>query len=720
MDTRRLISALFAALAVYFLASIVINRLFPPPPAPPPSDSRPVDAPGSAPGSAPATTASTSQQGLVLSSALPSEAFTLGGGDEDALRFELTPLGGSLTTLDLIAREGNRYRHRVRPEGNEPYRLLSPVDDGQRWVSSFGTRRVWVDGSEYSTAELIWSVAQRSPRRAVFETVLRSEAGAEVVALRKTFELTAGQPLVRLSMELENRSGSPLRVAYEQDGAVGVPREPMQQYEVRRVIWARRTYDGPSGAASGITLDHVERNGLSGGKERFIGSSQRDEQVVWVALANKYFTVIARPLGAQGDADFLSRAYAVLAAPNIAENVGDILARFITQERTLEAGQSLAQHYELYAGAKDADELRAVNPEFVNRATLGYIGVHDFDSSSCCCSFIWLTELMSWLLDVSYLIVRNYGLAIIVLVLIIRTLLHPLAVFQQKSMYRMQAVQVRLGPKIGELKEKYADDKVKLNQEMMRLYSEENVNPAAGFISFIPLFLQMPILIALWSGLNSNVHLRHAPFDGWWIRDLSAPDAFFTFGAQGLTIPVLGWVLPFMFANIPAFNLLPILMGVSMFLQQKYMPKPTQELKKQAATGKQYKDALGMTPEEQLRQQQMMSYMMTIMFPLMFYYMPAGLNLYWMITNVFGIVESLIIRKQIRAETQRRESLGPRPAVSAKPGFIARLMKRMAERAEEIQRQADQVSGHRKDGRTTPRNRKPERAPGRDNRKGGS
>ncbi len=717
MDTRRLISALFAGLAVYFLASMIINRLLPPPPAPPPQ-SQPAENPASAPASGPTTSASASRPGLVLTSAQPSEPVELGGGNEDELRVELTPIGGSVTTLDLVGRDGARYRHRNSPDGNEPYQLLKPVDDGRQWSASYGTRRVWVDGAEYRAGDLIWNVAEKSPRRVEFETVLKSPAGQDVVALRKTFDLEPGKPLMRLTQAFENRSGAPVRVAYELDGAVGVPREPMQQYEVRRVVWALRTYDGKSGAATGIKLDHVERTSLRGGKERFIGSSTREEQVVWAAAANKYFCAITRPLSEKGDADFLSRVYAVVAAPNTEENQGDVLARFVTQERILEAGQSLAHRYELYAGAKDADELRAVNPAFVDRAALGYIGVHDFDSSSCCCSFIWLTELMSWLLNVIEKVVRNYGLAIIVLVLIIRALLHPLAVFQQKSMYRMQAVQVRLGPKIAELKEKFAGDKARLNQEMMRLYGEENVNPAAGLISFVPLFLQMPILIALWSGLNSNVNLRHAPFDGWWIRDLSAPDALITFGGEGLTIPVLGWVLPFMFAHIPAFNLLPILMGVSMFLQQKYMPKPAQELKRQATGGKQHKDALGMTPEEQLRQQQMMSYMMTIMFPLMFYYMPAGLNLYWMITNVFGIVESLIIRKQIRQEKERAERLGPQPPKPAGPGFLSRMLKQMAERAENLQRQADEASGRQKSGRPLNRERKDDS--GRTKRKGGA
>jgi membrane protein insertase Oxa1/YidC/SpoIIIJ len=150
---------------------------------------------------------------------------------------------------------------------------------------------------------------------------------------------------------------------------------------------------------------------------------------------------------------------------------------------------------------------------------------------------------------------------------------------------------------------------------------------------------------------------------------------------------------------VSAFNLLPVLMGVSMWLQQKYMPKPHVQVQEQAARQQAAQPRPhrgGMTPEEQLRQQRIMAYMMTIMFPFMLYYVPSGLNLYWMATNVFGIGESLLIRRQLEAERKRRESLGPQPP-TRRPGLMARLFRRLAEQAEELQKKADQLSEH---GRT--------------------
>jgi YidC/Oxa1 family membrane protein insertase len=318
-----------------------------------------------------------------------------------------------------------------------------------------------------------------------------------------------------------------------------------------------------------------------------------------------------------------------------------------------------------------------------------------------CCTFQPLPKLMAGLLHAIQYVIPNFGIAIVVLVLIVRTLLHPLAVFQQKSMYRMQEGMARLQPKMQDIKERFANDKVRMNQEIMKLFAEEHINPMAQFVTFIPLFVQMPILVALWSALSTDVSLRHAALDGWWIRDLSAPDALVRFPEPGLTIPILGW-LPLiggMFSNIPSLNVLPILMGVSMFLQQKYMPKPQMQARMEGAKAQaqSQKSKGGMTPEEQMRQQQMVANMMTVLFPIMFYNMPSGLNLYWMASNIFGIFESLRIRRQIDAEKKRRAAEGPRPAGAAKPPtLVGRILKKFAEQMEQVQKQADELSRAKK------------------------
>jgi YidC/Oxa1 family membrane protein insertase len=425
--------------------------------------------------------------------------------------------------------------------------------------------------------------------------------------------------------------------------------------------------------------------------------------LAWTALGNKYFAAFTRPVAAPGTSRHLIGAasglviapHALAPAGSLIDH-GDLVVRLVSQPMTLSPGESTAYAFEIYAGPKDADSVRAADPAYAGKQV--YFQLAQSADQRCMCTFLWLEELMVWLLEKIHLVVRNYGIAIIVLVIIIRSLLHPLTVWQQKSMFRMQDSMGRIQPKIEAIREKYANDKVKQNQEMMRLWADEGVNPLASMVAFIPLFLQMPILVALWTALNTDVHLRHAPFDGWWIRDLSAPDSLIRF-SEPITIPILGW-LPLIggaFSNIASINLLPILMGVSMWLQQKYMPKPDHLKERLEAAKHQPRDPnkprSGMSPEDQLRQQQIMAYMMSILFPLMFYKMPAGLNLYWMATNVFGICESLIIRKQLREEKKRRESsAAPPPKKPRRPGPLGRLFKHLAEQAEQVQRRADELA----------------------------
>ena len=508
--------------------------------------------------------------------------------------------------------------------------------------------------------------------------------------------LEPGSALTQLQLKVENLSDSLLDLSLQQDGPVGVTKEN-RQYDMRRLVRARRDEQQVETKAYG-------RKDLQG--EPTLSSFE--QQFLWTALANKYFAVFTRPLPRSGAAavDYVRQVVGRVAIDGaVDKDPGDYLARIVTAPQKLAPGESVEYAFEIYAGTKNEHDLDKANPAFADRTQIGYVAARDADQR-CCCTFAWLTSFMTALLEGIQTIVRNYGVAIMVLVVIIRVLLHPLAVFQQKSMYRMQEAQALLKPKLDAIKEKYPNDKVKVNQETMKLYGEEGVNPMASMIGMLPMMIQMPILIALWTALNTDVHLRHAGFDPWWITDLSAPDALVEFPGNGITIPILGW-LPFigrMFQDIPALNLLPILMGVSMWLQQKYMPKPGMEAKKEAAKkaaaeSKPRRKSSGMSPEDQARQQMMMMYMMSVIFPLMFYLMPSGLNLYWLSTNVFGIFESLRIRKQIKRDKERRELLGPQPPKEKKTGPLGRLFKHLATRAEDLQKKADTLAADEKNKR---------------------
>lgn len=712
-DTRRLFIAIIAAMAIMVAYQYIVYRAYPPreplttqpatapvaaPYAPPPAARAPDEPPPTRP--APAT----ARAPLAFVAGPADRTVVLGGGAEDALRVHLTPYGAGLDTLELTARDKHgRYRYRLEPDVEDPYLLLNAVDDGARLHYSYATHRIWIDeyGDEgWRLDDLPWQLVESTGAAATFRTSLRDEAeGRELLHLTKIYALVAGKPIIDLSVAIENVAGQPLTIRLEQDGPVGIRKEnPV--WDMRRVLVAQRT---GGGIQLGKGYQHKELRTQTLNPETGYVRMLEPEKgpLVWTVLANKFFGAFTHPAtDDREEQQPIVSVQGLVADPHAPEGRsspmadGDLLTRMVTKPLRLQPDTRLALAFEIYAGPKDTEHLRAVKSAYADHTQYYYQLAQSADAR-CMCTFSWLTELMVWLLEKIHLLVRNYGVGIIILVIIVRTLLHPLTVFQQKSMFRMQESMARIQPKLDAIKEKYANDKVKQNQEMMRLFGEEGVNPASNFVAFLPMFLQMPILVALWTGLNTDVNLRHAPFDGWWIDDLSSPDALITFDPP-IHLPILSWFMgPFY-----ALNILPIVMGISMWLQQKYMPKPQLKARQEHAaqhTAEPKKSRSGLSPEEQMRQQQMMAYMMAILFPLMFYKMPSGLNLYWFATNVFGIGESLIIRRQINAERKRREEGGvPAPRKEGPPkkggGLVSRFFKHIAQQADELQRKADEVS----------------------------
>jgi len=704
MQTRQLLTGMLLALAVFFAYQWALSLFLPPRPAPttqptpavPPTtqvvaETRPAE-------SIPATTTIPRRE-LAFSEGESQAPLTIGGGAADALRLTLSPRGAGVEAIRITQQHKNRYVYRTAAGQNEPYEILDldtlrSVAGGREVPLSFATRQIRI--AEYGDRawpleELVWRVAEATPQRVVFTTTLLTvDRDEPVLRLTKAFELQPGQPLVNLALTLENAGDQPLGLILEQDGPTSIRREA-EQYDMRRVMVARREAQTLKIGRTAQRAE-LEKKALAGETVELFKA--REGAFAWAALVNRFFGVFVRPLPTGQTPTGVDLITATVAIPESSAKLGDMVTRLVSPKLTLPPGGEARQLYEIYVGPKDNEVLAAINPEFVDRTKIGYDLARSADQS-CYCTFEPLPQVMTTLLHWIQVAVRNYGVAIMVLVLIVRTILHPLSVYQQKQMFRMQDSMARLQPKLEALKEQYKNDKVRLNQETMKLYAEQGVNPMASFIGMVPMFLQMPILVALWTSLNTDVQLRHAPFDGWWIKDLAAPDALLMFDPP-LTIPILGQLpwLGAMFHEIPALNLLPLVMGVSMWLQQKYMPKPGMHAKLEAARKHPPRERKPgqLTPEEQLRQQRIMAYVMTVMFPLMFYYMPAGLNLYWMATNVFGIFESLIIRKQLQQEKERREKEGPPPPGARKTGLVGRVLKKMAAQAEQIQRRADALS----------------------------
>jgi YidC/Oxa1 family membrane protein insertase len=211
-----------------------------------------------------------------------------------------------------------------------------------------------------------------------------------------------------------------------------------------------------------------------------------------------------------------------------------------------------------------------------------------------------------------YQITGNFGMAIILLTVAIKMLLFPLANKSYASMYRMKKLQ----PVINEMRTRYSGDKVRFNQELMRIYRNEKINPLSGCM---PLLVQIPVFFALYKVLFVSIEMRHAPFFGW-IHDLSAQDPTSVFNLFGL--------LSFTPPSLLQIGAWPLIMGISMFMQQKMNPEPADPI--QAKVIK----------------------FLPVLFVVMFFRFPAGLIIYWACNNFLSIIQQYFLEKSMKGKYQ--------------------------------------------------------------------
>lgn len=267
----------------------------------------------------------------------------------------------------------------------------------------------------------------------------------------------------------------------------------------------------------------------------------------------------------------------------------------------LEAGASHTFSSRIYAGAKEVKLLDKYRD---------LLSIPLFDRAVDFGALYFLTKPIFLMLSFFHSIVGNFGVAILLLTVCIKLLMYPLANKSYTSMSQMKL----LMPKMKEIREKYADDKMKMNMEIMEMYKREKVNPMSGCL---PILLQMPIFFALYKVLFVTIEMRHAPFFGW-IHDLSAPDPTSILNLFGL--------LPFDVSGLPAFisiGIWPLIMCATMVLQQRLNPKPADEV------------------------QAMMMAWMPFIFLFMFASFPAGLVIYWAWNNVLSITQQWVIQRRL-------------------------------------------------------------------------
>lgn len=281
----------------------------------------------------------------------------------------------------------------------------------------------------------------------------------------------------------------------------------------------------------------------------------------WAAMLQHYFVSAWVPPAADQNTIFSSVSAGGLANIGFRGAIYDIAPG---------ANQTISAQF--YVGPKDQEALSAISESLNLVVDYGFLW--------------WLAIPIHWLLMFYQSFVGNWGVAIILITLTVRGMLYPLTKAQYTSMAKMRNLQ----PKLADMKERFGDDRQKMGQAMMELYKKEKVNPMGGCL---PILLQMPIFIALYWVLLESYELRHAPFM-LWITDLSVQDPYYV---------------------------MPILMGISMFLMQKMQP---------------------MAPTMDPMQQKMMQWM-PVVFTVFFLWFPAGLVLYWLVGNIVAITQQKII-----------------------------------------------------------------------------
>jgi YidC/Oxa1 family membrane protein insertase len=273
------------------------------------------------------------------------------------------------------------------------------------------------------------------------------------------------------------------------------------------------------------------------------------------------------------------------------ERVGEamVITQMVLPETTIGPGNDRSFDFKAFIGPKDTEMLTKANYELGEAVNFGMFDI--------------LAKPFLWIMNQIYKVIPNYGVAIIILTLMTKIILWPLGNKSYKSMNDMK----RMQPLMAEIREKHKNDKKKMNEETMALYRTYKINPMGGCL---PMVVQLPVFFALYRMLYQAIELRHAPFFGW-INDLSAPDRLFQFGFS----------IPFM---EPPYGIpvLTIVMGATMFLQQKMSPPPGDPT-----------------------QAKLMMFM-PLIFTVIFINFSAGLVLYWLINNIFSIAQQYYIQKK--------------------------------------------------------------------------
>ncbi len=349
-------------------------------------------------------------------------------------------------------------------------------------------------------------------------------------------------------------------------------------------------HEGPLGVFDGA-LDEIKYKDID---EK--GTIAKTSTGGWLGITDKYWLAALIPANtAKINARFLHWR---------AHNQDKYQADFSGAARALAPGATTKTTSHLFSGAKEVRVLDGYSKS---------LGIKNFDLAIDFGWFYFLTKPFFYLLDILSRFLGNFGLAILAVTISVKALFFPLANKSYRSMSQMKKLQ----PKMAELKERFGDDKQRLNQEVMAMYKREKVNPAA---SCLPILIQIPVFFSLYKVLFVSIEMRHAPFYGW-IHDLSAPDPTSWVNLFGM----LPYAVPVWMPHLISIGAWPIIMGTLMFLQMRLNPPPPDPI------------------------QAKIFMFMPIFFTFIMAPFPAGLVIYWSWNNLLSISQQWFIMKRMEA-----------------------------------------------------------------------
>jgi YidC/Oxa1 family membrane protein insertase len=547
-----------------------------------PSSATPPPVPGAA---APAV--STASREAVIA-ASPRIAITT-----PTLRGSIDLKGGRIDDLSL-----EHYRETTDPT-SPAIVLFSPSGAPDAFYAEFG----WVAAAGTTAAmpgpDTLWRQEGSGALRIDHPVTLSFDNGAGLI-FRRTIAVDE-RYLFTLKDEVANKSGNPVTLfPYALVSRHGTPK--VQGYYI--------LHEGLIGVIGDQGLQTETYKKIDEKK-----SVSWDATNVWLGITDKYWAATLLP---ETDAKVRARFSAAESG-----GLNTYQTDYLLQPQTIAPGSSGTADARLFAGAK---EVSVVGINFPIGGAGGYnqqLGLNHFDLLIDWGWFYFITKPMFLAIDYFFHLVGNFGIAILIVTVIVKALFFPLANKSYASMAKMKAVQ----PQMAMIKERYADDKMKQQQAMMELYKKEQINPLAGCL---PIAIQIPVFFSLYKVLFITIEMRHAPFYGW-IHDLSAQDPTNIFTLGGL-IPFDPTIIP-MFGSFLHLGFWPAIMGVTMWVQMKLNPAPPDPT------------------------QQMIFNWMPLIFTFMLANFPAGLVIYWAWNNSLSVLQQSVIMHKNGAKIELWDNL---------------------------------------------------------------